>query len=78
MRSSQDRSDHPLSNALYERDEQEEQDTEQDDEVDTSNPKTTTEKIRSGVVYSILSLAALYFFMVAVKLIGDGFTLALG
>ncbi|KAG2781692.1 hypothetical protein PC116_g30475, partial [Phytophthora cactorum] len=36
------------------------------------------EKIVWGIIYGTASLAALYFFMVAVKLIGDGFTLALG
>ncbi|CAH0492824.1 unnamed protein product [Peronospora farinosa] len=36
------------------------------------------EKIIRGIFYGIASLAALYFFMVAVKLIGDGITVALG
>ncbi|CEG50060.1 sodium-dependent phosphate [Plasmopara halstedii] len=35
-------------------------------------------KILRGILYGVASVAALYFFMVAVKLIGDGFTLALG
>ncbi|KAJ0391608.1 hypothetical protein ATCC90586_010886 [Pythium insidiosum] len=40
--------------------------------------KTLGQKIFSGIFYTVLSLASLYFFMVAVKLIGEGFTLALG
>ena len=35
-------------------------------------------KILWGIFYSFASLASLYFFMVAVKLIGDGITVALG
>ncbi|TDH65545.1 hypothetical protein CCR75_005691 [Bremia lactucae] len=48
------------------------------DEDDSYSKKTLPEKIVWGLVYFIASLAALYFFMVAVKLIGEGFTLALG
>ncbi|KAJ0405061.1 hypothetical protein P43SY_001205 [Pythium insidiosum] len=40
--------------------------------------KTRAEKVWGYFQYLTLSLAALYFFMVAIKLIGDGFTLALG
>ncbi|KAF1330080.1 Sodium-dependent phosphate transporter, partial [Globisporangium splendens] len=40
--------------------------------------KTTGQKVSWGIFYMVLALLALYFFMVAVKLIGDGFTLALG
>ncbi|KAL4123838.1 hypothetical protein PRIC2_009684 [Phytophthora ramorum] len=40
--------------------------------------KTPVQRIAWGIVYTFASLAALYFFMVAVKFIGDGFTLALG
>ncbi|TYZ62070.1 hypothetical protein PybrP1_004473 [[Pythium] brassicae (nom. inval.)] len=40
--------------------------------------KSLGEKIFWGVFYAIFALASLYFFMVAVKLIGEGFTLALG
>ncbi|KAL3664883.1 hypothetical protein V7S43_010061 [Phytophthora oleae] len=47
------------------------------DEEDCERAKTSNEKIAWGFVYVIVSVAALYFFMVAVKLIGDGFTLAL-
>ncbi|POM61701.1 Sodium-dependent phosphate transporter [Phytophthora palmivora] len=53
----------------------------QDDETaeeEEYEKKTTTERIVWGIFYMIASLAALYFFMVAVKFIGDGFTLALG
>ncbi|KAJ0389056.1 hypothetical protein P43SY_011806 [Pythium insidiosum] len=39
--------------------------------------KTRKQKILSGVTFTMLSLVALYFFMVAIKLLGDGFTLAL-
>ncbi|TMW69044.1 hypothetical protein Poli38472_001200 [Pythium oligandrum] len=42
------------------------------------NKMTTQQKIVQGIIYTVLSLAALYFFMVAVTLIGGGFTLALG
>lgn len=51
------------------------EDLEQEEEY---KRKTTLQKIQSGLFYTILSLGGLYFFMVAVKLIGDGFTLALG
>ncbi|KAL4176138.1 hypothetical protein KRP22_001092 [Phytophthora ramorum] len=51
---------------------------EEDEEEDSYSKKTLQEKIVWGVIYGIASLAALYFFMVAVKFIGDGFTLALG
>ncbi|KAF1330079.1 Sodium-dependent phosphate transporter, partial [Globisporangium splendens] len=54
------------------------QDEDAGEEEEEYKKKTTAEKIRSGVFYTVLSLASLYFFMVAVKLIGDGFTLALG
>jgi hypothetical protein len=40
--------------------------------------KSTGRKIGEGIFYTILSLVALYTFMVAVKFIGEGFTLALG
>lgn len=50
-------------------------DVEQEEEY---KKKTTLQKIQSGLFYTVLSLGGLYFFMVAVKLIGDGFTLALG
>lgn len=50
----------------------------EDEEEDTYSKKPLQEKIVWGIIYGIASLAALYFFMVAVKLIGDGFTLALG
>lgn len=49
-----------------------------EEEEEEYKQKTTAEKVRSGIFYTVLSLASLYFFMVAVKLIGDGFTLALG
>ncbi|GLD93059.1 hypothetical protein PINS_up001651 [Pythium insidiosum] len=50
---------------------------------DTSNNIDLTQTTRAKtvwtyLVYFVLSLGALYFFMVAIKLIGDGFTLALG
>ncbi|RLN63286.1 hypothetical protein BBJ28_00006377, partial [Nothophytophthora sp. Chile5] len=47
-------------------------------EEESYQKKTPQEKILWGTFYVIASLAALYFFMVAVKFIGDGFTLALG
>ncbi|KAF4315253.1 hypothetical protein G195_011224, partial [Phytophthora kernoviae 00238/432] len=50
----------------------------QPEEENTYQKKTLKEKITSGIMYTVASLAALYFFMVAVKFIGDGFTLALG
>ncbi|KAG3153114.1 hypothetical protein PI124_g5175, partial [Phytophthora idaei] len=49
-----------------------------ENEEDSYSKKTLQEKIVWGTIYGTASLAALYFFMVAVKLIGDGFTLALG
>ncbi|KAG2789161.1 hypothetical protein Pcac1_g1973 [Phytophthora cactorum] len=49
-----------------------------DEEEDSYSKKPLQEKIVWGIIYGTASLAALYFFMVAVKLIGDGFTLALG
>ncbi|GMF25354.1 unnamed protein product [Phytophthora lilii] len=53
-------------------------DVEGDEEEDAYSKKPLQEKIVWGIIYGIASLAALYFFMVAVKFIGDGFTLALG
>ncbi|EEY57303.1 sodium-dependent phosphate transporter, putative [Phytophthora infestans T30-4] len=50
----------------------------EDEEEDSYSKKPLQEKIIWGIIYGTASLAALYFFMVAVKLIGDGFTLALG
>ncbi|GMF10887.1 unnamed protein product [Phytophthora lilii] len=47
-------------------------------EEETYKKKTLQQKILWGTFYIVASLAALYFFMVAVKFIGDGFTLALG
>jgi sodium-dependent phosphate cotransporter len=47
-------------------------------EEESYQQKTHAERIAWGTFYAIASLAALYFFMVAVKFIGDGFTLALG
>ncbi|GAB9477054.1 hypothetical protein Gpo141_00014113, partial [Globisporangium polare] len=41
---------------------------EEDEAEENYKKKSTGEKIRSGVFYTVLSLAALYFFMVAVKL----------
>ncbi|KAI9996807.1 hypothetical protein PInf_000069 [Phytophthora infestans] len=49
-----------------------------ENEEDPYSKKPLQEKIIWGVIYGAASLVALYFFMVAVKLIGDGFTLALG
>uniref|UniRef100_K3WKE7 Sodium-dependent phosphate transporter n=1 Tax=Globisporangium ultimum (strain ATCC 200006 / CBS 805.95 / DAOM BR144) TaxID=431595 RepID=K3WKE7_GLOUD len=51
-----------------------------DESSDESLYKNTTlgQKVRWGIFYTILAFVALYFFMVAVKTIGDGFTLALG
>ncbi|RLN70059.1 hypothetical protein BBJ28_00021330 [Nothophytophthora sp. Chile5] len=49
-----------------------------DEEENSYKTKTKKEKIMWGVIYTVASLAALYFFMVAVKFIGEGFTLALG
>ncbi|KAE9362363.1 hypothetical protein PF008_g170 [Phytophthora fragariae] len=51
---------------------------EEDEEEDSYSKMSLQEKIVWGIIYGFASLAALYFFMVAVKLIGDGFTLALG
>jgi len=51
---------------------------EEEQEEEDYQKKTLAEKIGWGVFYTVASLAALYFFMVAVKFIGDGFTLALG
>ncbi|EGZ26678.1 hypothetical protein PHYSODRAFT_475718 [Phytophthora sojae] len=51
---------------------------EQAEEEESYKKKTLQQKILWGVFYTVASLAALYFFMVAVKFIGDGFTLALG
>ncbi|KAF4039448.1 Na+/Pi-cotransporter [Phytophthora infestans] len=51
---------------------------EDDVEVESYDTKSPAERIAWGFFYTIASLAALYFFMVAVKFIGDGFTLALG
>ncbi|KAG7398748.1 hypothetical protein PHYBOEH_010491 [Phytophthora boehmeriae] len=51
---------------------------EESEEEDSYKKMTVTQKIVWGIIYGFASLAALYFFMVAVKLIGDGFTLALG
>ncbi|GMF62703.1 unnamed protein product [Phytophthora fragariaefolia] len=53
-------------------------DVEENEEEDAYTKMSLQEKIVWGVFYGFASLAALYFFMVAVKLIGDGFTLALG
>ncbi|ETM49971.1 hypothetical protein L914_05907, partial [Phytophthora nicotianae] len=50
----------------------------EDEDEDSYSKKPLQEKIIWGIIYGTASLAALYFFMVAVKLIGDGFTLALG
>ncbi|TYZ67291.1 hypothetical protein PybrP1_011287 [[Pythium] brassicae (nom. inval.)] len=47
-------------------------------EEEAYKKKSLGEKIFWGIFYTTASLASLYFFMVAVKLIGDGFTLALG
>ncbi|KAG1703409.1 hypothetical protein DVH05_007357 [Phytophthora capsici] len=47
-------------------------------EEESYEKKTPWERIGWGVFYTVASLAALYLFMVAVKFIGDGFTLALG
>ncbi|KUF99391.1 Calcium-transporting ATPase [Phytophthora nicotianae] len=55
-----------------------EDDPEEELDEETYKKKTLQQKILWGVFYTIASLASLYFFMVAVKLIGDGFTLALG
>ncbi|KAG7387829.1 hypothetical protein PHYPSEUDO_013600 [Phytophthora pseudosyringae] len=55
-----------------------EDDPEDEQEEETYQQKTLPQKILWGVFYTVASLAALYFFMVAVKFIGDGFTLALG
>ncbi|KAF4045176.1 Na+/Pi-cotransporter [Phytophthora infestans] len=55
-----------------------EDDPEDEQEEETYKKKTLQQKILWGIFYAIASLASLYFFMVAVKLIGDGFTLALG
>ncbi|TMW63587.1 hypothetical protein Poli38472_002528 [Pythium oligandrum] len=49
-----------------------------DEEEEEYSKMTTQQKIVQGLIYTVLSLAALYFFMVAVSLIGSGFTLALG
>ncbi|KAG7389291.1 hypothetical protein PHYPSEUDO_010626 [Phytophthora pseudosyringae] len=55
------------------------QNTKNEEEEEYSySKKTLQEKLVWGVIYGVASLAALYFFMVAVKLVGDGFTLALG
>ncbi|KAF1779046.1 Sodium-dependent phosphate transporter NptA-like [Phytophthora cactorum] len=51
---------------------------EDDVEEESYHKKAPAERIAWGIFYTIASLAALYFFMVAVKFIGDGFTLALG
>jgi sodium-dependent phosphate cotransporter len=48
------------------------------EEENEGRNKTHADLIAWGTFYAIASLAALYFFMVAVKFIGDGFTLALG
>ncbi|GAB9469376.1 hypothetical protein Gpo141_00006655 [Globisporangium polare] len=40
--------------------------------------KSTGAKVGWTLAYTVFSLTALYFFMVAIKFIGDGFTLALG
>ncbi|TMW63321.1 hypothetical protein Poli38472_002262 [Pythium oligandrum] len=50
----------------------------EDAEDEDDMKKTTTEKVLWSLFYFILALASLYFFLVAVKLIGEGFTLALG
>ncbi|KAF1784754.1 Sodium-dependent phosphate transporter NptA-like [Phytophthora cactorum] len=55
-----------------------EDDPEDEHEEETYKQKTLQQKILWGIFYTIASLASLYFFMVAVKFIGDGFTLALG
>jgi len=39
---------------------------------------STSRKILNGIMYTLLSLGSLYFFMVAIKVIGDSFTLLLG
>ncbi|KAG6951200.1 hypothetical protein JG688_00013831 [Phytophthora aleatoria] len=51
---------------------------EDDVEEESYHKKAPAERIAWGIFYTIASLAALYFFMVAVKFIRDGFTLALG
>ncbi|KAG3110971.1 hypothetical protein PI124_g1242 [Phytophthora idaei] len=51
---------------------------EDDVEEESYHKKAPAERIAWGIFYTIASFAALYFFMVAVKFIGDGFTLALG
>ncbi|KAG6595898.1 Sodium-dependent phosphate transporter [Phytophthora cinnamomi] len=50
----------------------------EEEEEESYKEKTLKQKVLWGIFYTVASLAALYFFMVAVKFIGDGFTLALG
>ncbi|GMF39626.1 unnamed protein product [Phytophthora lilii] len=52
--------------------------TENLDDEEYKENKTLAEKITWRGLYTFASLIALYFFMVAIKFIGDGFTLALG
>lgn len=52
----------------------EDENPEDEQEEESYKQKTLQQKILWGVLYTVASLAALYFFMVAVKFIGDGFT----
>jgi sodium-dependent phosphate cotransporter len=47
-------------------------------EEDNYKKLSTQQKIWNGIFYTFLSIGSLYFFMVAIKLLGESFTLLLG